>query len=173
MISQFLALLVLGCADRGNMIAPGRLDPGSPLSNVPDLVGNNVADLVGHNLPDLVGVYDLTAQITSFDPAWGVDLQGHHYAAVLTLQKQSDPTRIGGLYADLRLMGPRGDSYSVAAAGFVTGSIDDRGRVVIELLGDEGHIGLTLIVATPDRGLIGGGFGCCGHIGGTFNVKRR
>jgi hypothetical protein len=166
MMFPFLAVLVLGCTGRGNMLAPGGLEPGdSPLSRRPTAI-----ELP--NIPDLGGVYDLTAQITSFDPAWG-DLQGYHYAAVLTLQKQPDPTRIAGSYEDLRLMGPKGDSVPVAAAGYVTSSIDDRGRVVIELLGDGSHIGLTLIVATPERGFIGGGFGCCGHISGTFGVERR
>jgi hypothetical protein len=122
------------------------------------------------------GVYDLTAPITSFDPAWGQDLEGYRYTAVLTLEEEySGPPWFGGTYADLRLVGPNGDSYAVAGTGSVTGSIDPGGRVVIELLGDGNHIGLTLIVATVvDLGwTIEGSFGCCGHIGGTFTAPRR
>jgi hypothetical protein len=122
------------------------------------------------------GVYDLAALITSFDPAWGEHLEGYRYTAVLTLvEAYGGRPWFRGTYADLRLIGPGGDSYPVTDTGVVTGSIDPDGRVVMELVGDGDHIGLTLIVATVDPwgSVIDGSFGCCGHIGGTFTVQRR
>jgi hypothetical protein len=121
---------------------------------------------------DIAGVYDLTAPIAAFDPVWG-DLKGYRYTAVLTLQKESGPPWFGGTYADLRLIGPAGDSSAVADSGPLNGSIDPRGRVVL-VLDDGGFgIGLTLILGTAASGAIDGTFGCCGHIGGAFTAERR
>jgi len=125
------------------------------------------------DLWELTGVYDLSALITSFDPGRGEDLTGYRYTAVLTLRQEWDFPWFGGAYADFQLVGSGGESYAVADAGVVTGSIDPRGRVLIELLGDGNHIGLTLIVDTLASGTIDGTFGCCGHIGGTFTAARR
>jgi hypothetical protein len=121
----------------------------------------------------IYGVYDLTALITIFDPAWG-DLTGYRYTAVLTLGEMWDPPwLIEGRYADLRSIGPGGDTSVVADTGSVTSSLDRRGRLVIELVGNKPRIGLTLSVATLASGLIDGTLGCCGHISGTFTATRR
>jgi hypothetical protein len=121
---------------------------------------------------DIAGVYDLTAVISSFDPVWG-DLEGYRYTAVLTLQEESGPPWFGGTYADLRLIGPAGESHDVADAGVLASSIDPGGRVVL-VLDDGGFgIGLTLIVGTVASGSVNGTFGCCGHISGTFTAERR
>jgi hypothetical protein len=119
--------------------------------------------------PEIAGVYDLTALITHFDPAWE-DLTGYRYTAVLTLHEELGPPWTRGTYADFRLIGPGGDSYDVAP-GFVTGSLD-RGRVVIEVRNEQ-WMGLSLIVGKVTSEFIDGGFGCCGHISGTFRADRR
>jgi hypothetical protein len=119
---------------------------------------------------DATGVYDVTARITSFDPAWG-DLNGYRYEAVLTLSEVSGPPWLQGTYRVLRLISPMSDSVAMTDAGTVTpfyfGS-----RLVIAL-GEQHTYGLSLIVATLDSGLIDGTFGCCGHISGTFEARRR
>ena len=120
--------------------------------------------------PEIVGVYDLTASITSFDPAWGEDLTGYRYIAVLTLHEELGPPWTRGTYADFHLVGPGGDSTDVAP-GFVTGSLG-LGTVVLEVRNDHWS-GLTLVVGTAASGFIDGSFGCCGHIGGTFTAERR
>ncbi len=120
---------------------------------------------------DFVGVFDVTALITSFDPAWGVDLTGYRYTAVLTLEQEAGPPGFGGTFADLWLIGPAGDSTAVAATGVVTASIGSGGRVVIDLFGS--HNVLTLVVPSLASGFNDGLFGCCGHISGTFAATRR
>jgi hypothetical protein len=120
--------------------------------------------------PEIVGVYDLTASITSFDPAWGEDLTGYRYIAVLTLHEELGPPWTRGTYSDFHLVGPGGDSTDVAP-GFVTGYLGF-GTVVLEVRNDHWQ-GLTLLVGTVAPGFIDGSFGCCGHIGGTFTAERR
>ena len=163
MIAQCLAVFVLGCSERADRLAPSPLEPVPPPSP-------NVPNPSRPNVPNIAGVFELTAQITSFDPIWG-DLQGYRFEAALTLQEQSDPTLIGGSYADLRLIGPSGEGTYGTAAGIVTGAINNRGQLLIELEGNGGRIGLTLIVATLDRSSIAGTFGCCGHISGNFSAE--
>jgi hypothetical protein len=122
---------------------------------------------------DIPGVYDLTALITTFDPAWGGDLEGYRYTAVLTLHEESRPPWIGGTYSDLRLIGPTGDTTAVAATGFVYTYIDPDGGLLIVLVRDWDHTDGTLIPVTLDAGIIDGTFGCCGHISGPFTATRR
>ena len=121
--------------------------------------------------PEIAGVYDLTAPITSFDPAWG-DLTSHRYTAVLTLQ-QYDGQRFGGTYENLQVIGPGTEPSDWELTGFVKGSLGLDGRVVIELVG-----GNHTWTSWYGRGMLGsrrieGTFGCCGHISGTFTVVRR
>jgi len=118
--------------------------------------------------PEIVGVYDLTASITSFDPAWGEDLTGYRYIAVLTLHEELGPPWTRGTYSDFHLVGPGGDSTDVAP-GFVTGSLGF-GTVVLEVRNE--NFGLTLIVGTVASGFIDGSF-FHAHISGTFTLERR
>ena len=118
------------------------------------------------------GVYDLTAPITGFDPAWG-DLTGHRYTAVLTLHQYS-PMTFAGTYTDLQVIDPAGESSDDwKYTGFVSGSLDGSGGVVIRLIGGN-HTWTTWY----GQGKLAshqmvGEFGCCGHISGTFTVVRR
>jgi hypothetical protein len=116
------------------------------------------------------GLYDLTAPITSFDPAWG-DLTGCRYRAVLTLQ-QTNRSAFNGTYADLQIICPY-ESSDWTFTGFVTGSIDVDGQVFVQLTG--GNHTWTSWYGTGKlaSGGIAGDFGCCGHISGTFVVKPR
>jgi hypothetical protein len=135
-----------------------------------------IATVSGHDEapgehPEIAGVYDLTAPITSFDPAWG-DLTGYRYTAVLTLQQYNRDT-FEGTYADLQVIGPGGESSDGKYTGFVGGSLDLDGRVVIELVGGN-HTWTTWSgQGKLASGFIDGTFGCCGHIGGTFTAERR
>ena len=122
---------------------------------------------------DIYGEHDLTAPITGFDPAWG-DLSGYRYTAVLTLGTMWDPPwLIEGSYADLRIIGPGGDTLVVADTGSVRSYFDPRGEFIIELVGNQSRIGLFLVVASLAPELMDGRFGCCGHISGTFTATRR
>ena len=120
---------------------------------------------------DIPGVYDLTALITTFDPAPGVDLEGYRYTAVLTLEELRPPW-IGGTYADVRLIGPSGDTTAVADTGFVYTDIDPDGQLLIVLVRDWDRTDGTLIPATLAPGFIDGTFGR-GLISGTFTATRR
>ena len=124
-----------------------------------------------YDFSDVAGVYNLTAQITSFDPAWGEDLTGYRYTAVLTLPEGWGPLRFRGTYADLRLVGPGGDSYPIAASGLDTGYIFRDGRLVLELAGPPFTV--TLAVSSLASGGINGRFGAGGHISGPFTATRR
>lgn len=116
------------------------------------------------------GLYDLTAPLTSFDPAWG-DWTGCRYKAVLTLQ-QNNRAAFSGTYADLQFICP-GESSDWNFYGFVAGSIDLDGRVTIQLTGGNHTWTSWFGRGVSTSGEIAGDFGCCGHISGTFVVKPR
>ena len=120
---------------------------------------------------NVTGVYDLTASIKDFDPAWG-NLDDVRYEAVLALSAASGPPWLGGTYRLLQLIYPSGENIALTATGNLTPFYDDRGRLIIAL-GDRQTYGLTLIVATLAPEFIDGTFGCCGHISGTFEARRR
>lgn len=121
--------------------------------------------------PEIDGVYDLTALITRFDPAWG-DLTGYRYTAVLTLRQDNRDT-FEGTYADLQLVGPDGESSDWEYTGFVRGSLGLDGRVVVELVGGNHTWTTWWGQGKLVSGVIDGAWGCCGHIGGTFTATRR
>jgi hypothetical protein len=121
--------------------------------------------------PDVAGVYDLTAPITGFDPAWG-DLTGYRYTVVLTLERNNG-AKFEGTYVDLHIIGPDDKSEDWEYTGFVTGSLDRDGRVIIQLVG-RNHTWTTWHgqgMLASER--IVGRFGCCGHISGTFTADKR
>jgi len=131
-----------------------------------------IVTVFGGDLSDIAGVYDLSAVITSFDPAWGYDLAGYRYTAVLTLHQESVPPLIRGTYADWWLIGPLGDSLHLSDSGAVTSYIGARDRFVIELVGPGDIIDLSLIPVSVTSESIAGGWGCCGHIAGAFTATR-
>lgn len=118
----------------------------------------------------VIGVYDLTASITSFDPAWG-DLTGYGYAAVLTFRRDpGQPAGIGGTFSEFRVTGTEGDEDR-RASGTIT-SYFDRGSVVLELVHQNGHFTLFPAGNVGDS-VIEGTFFQGGHIGGPFTAERR
>lgn len=128
-------------------------------------------------LGSLYAVYDLTAPITSFDPAWGVDMEGALYSAVVALsQGTSGASDFGGTFTDWRYVDPGGESILVQfewpaaspGTGSVTGSFHPTGDVVIEV-GQSWYMRGDVLAS----GDIVGTFGCCGHITGTFTAIRR
>ncbi|CAN5348922.1 hypothetical protein BH23GEM2_BH23GEM2_25990 [soil metagenome] len=122
------------------------------------------------NTDHIAGVYDLTATITSFDPAWG-DLTGHRYIAVLTLADGL------GTFTDFRLLNAEGESLFPSQSGSVTREVDFAGRLVL-YLGSSYRPLIVGSIAKPDGDGLGsprveGGFGAGGHISGTFVATRR
>jgi len=132
----------------------------------------NVTAYAGH-LWDVHGTYDLNAPITTFETAQG-DLTGYRYTAVVWLGVgYFSLLPLEGTYADLRIIGPGGDTLVVADTGSIISSIDSRGRLIVKLIGNEDRTELELTVASLTPEFIDGGFGCCGHISGAFTATRR
>ena len=114
------------------------------------------------------GVYDLTAQITDFDSAWG-DFTGYRYSAILTFTSSGN-----GTVGEFKLLEPNGNVTASIGNGVVNSYIDFAGRIVDEIATANFHFSLVSPVQDPlDSRLVTGVFGCCGHIGGTFTAKRR
>jgi Tol biopolymer transport system component len=136
--------------------------------------GSRIA-YVKHRRPTVInGVYDLTASVTDFDPAWGYDMSDYQYTAILRFEHDARfIPGIAGTFSDLRLTGL--DVEPRAPMSGVITSTAHGGRIVIELevIGDFTSFHLTLV---PSGDLLGpviqGRFGCCGHIGGPFTANR-
>jgi hypothetical protein len=114
------------------------------------------------------GVYDLTATIETFDPAWGYDLTGWGYAAVLTFQR--DPRYMTGTAGTFsaRLTGPEGEEEA-EFDGVIVSRRDWQGRVVIEL-----GTNFTLVPGEYlQPSILQGRFGVGGHIDGPFIARPR
>jgi hypothetical protein len=124
--------------------------------------------------PDIGGVYDLTASITSSDPAWGIE-DGTRHTGIIVIRHPRDASAFAGSYSDFIAISSNGDSsdprYSVP--GFVTGSVDLDGRVVIELFSGQSQVSNWYGEGRLASGQIVGDFGAGGHISGTFTATRR
>jgi len=124
----------------------------------------------------IAGVYDLTAQITGFDPAWG-DLTGHQYTAALVFSPGFDTPGEVGTFTDMRILDADGESLYPAWSGPITLSLPViSGLFVLEL--GTNFTAVVTYVAEPDESavaspLIEGRFGVGGHIGGTFVARLR
>jgi Tol biopolymer transport system component len=68
--------------------------------------GSRIA-YVKHRRPTIInGVYDLTASVTDFDPAWGYDMADYQYTATLRFEHDARfIPGIAGTFSDLRLTG--------------------------------------------------------------------
>ena len=142
-----------------------------------------MAVIVSHREPPPIdgvieGVYDLTAPITGFDPAWG-DLTGYLYTGVLTFRRDARyAPGIGGTFSDFRVTGPEGESVLTGGNGSGSGIITSffyGERLIIELVGDYFHFELSP-ENVPENVLgsvVLGSFFTGGHIGGTFTAERR
>jgi len=123
---------------------------------------------------DVAGVYDVNAVVTTFDPAWGYDLTGYRYTAVVTLAG-SEPPGLAGDFTEMWLVGPSGDSLEGPDAGTVDSRTDADANDAIFLRRTlpTGDFTLHLSPSTVTRGFLAGGFLAGGHIVGTFEAKRR
>ena len=81
--------------------------------------------------PDMAGIYDLVGVITGSDPAWGI-ADGSLQTAVLTIEHSPDSPRFTGTFPRFCFTDWNGESCN-QTPGAVSGVIDHRGRVVIEL----------------------------------------
>jgi hypothetical protein len=120
---------------------------------------------------EFAGVYDLTALITSADPAWGIE-DGTRQTAVITIQHYRGAPRFTGTFTDFCAIDSTGKSCS-GNPGFVTGTIDPYGGVVIELFSTQSQESFWYGQGALASRQIVGTFGCCGHISGTFTAERR
>lgn len=71
----------------------------------------------------------------------------------------------------MRLVGPGGKSYQIAASGLDTGYIFRDSRLVLELAGPPFTV--TLVMSSLGSGGFNGSFGAGGHISGPFTAARR
>ena len=121
--------------------------------------------------PEIAGVYDLTALITSSDPAWGIE-EGTRQTAVITIQHARDTPLFTGTFTDFRAISPSGETLT-GKPGFVSGSIDPDRVVVIKLSfeGSKTHYwyGKGMLASRQ----IVGRFEAGGHISGTFTAELR
>lgn len=117
------------------------------------------------------GVYNLTASIKSFDPAWG-DLTGYRYTAVLTLADGA------GTYSDFRVLDSNGELLYPPGSGSVTRGVDatGKGRLILEI-GSNFTVIIGSIAKPEGNGMgsprVEGTFGAGGHISGEFVATRR
>ena len=121
---------------------------------------------------EIAGVYDLSALITHSDPVWGIE-DGTRQTAVITIQHYRSSGRFAGSFEDFCAVSPSGKSCSGNPPGFVIGTIDPTGHVVIELFNAGSRSSYWYGEGTLASREIVGGFGAGGHISGTFIAKRR
>lgn len=121
--------------------------------------------------PSMAGVWDLTALITGFDPAWG-SLDGARQTAVITIHHDSRWPRFAGTFTDFTAIVP-GEEPSTGNPGTVGGSIHPEGQAIIELFfeGDQSSYWYGKGTLASQR--IEGTFGAGGHISGSFVAERR
>lgn len=117
----------------------------------------------------VAGVYDLTATIVRFDPAWG-DYTGYSYRAVFTFL----PGGMLGTWEDMRLLDPTGKSDLWVSEGFINSFINSAGQVVNKF--GTGDYTFSLVNAVQDEldsQLVTGAWGCCVGTSGKFTARRR
>ena len=144
-------------------------------------LGSSTEPYVPTSLPSVVltgvtGKYLVEMPIVDFDPAWGEDLTGYKYTVLLTIHR--DSLAVGaqmGTFTELRLLRPDGTPESWRRHGSVQGISyvnNSRRRFGFELAADDAQFHLTLVIDSITDVGIKGGFGCCGHISGTFAATR-
>lgn len=118
----------------------------------------------------IAGEYDLIAEVTSFDPAWG-DLTGYQYAAALAFSPGFEVS--GGRSGEVGTFIV--DSDEGARSGPITLSVHVGSGLFVLHLGS--FAAVATYVAEPDENgvapVIEGRFGAGGHIGGTFVATLR
>lgn len=119
-------------------------------------------------VPGTGQLYDLTARIEGFDPAWGYDLHGATYTAVMTLSSLSPGSTVVGTFTNWRFEGVEEEPVEIGL-GNVSGFVNAAGQVELEADRLLWWMRGTIL----DSGDLEGTFFCCGHIGGTFRALRR
>lgn len=117
----------------------------------------------------VAGVYDLTAPIVRFDPAWG-DYTGYSYRAVITFL----PGGMLGTWEDMRFFDPTGKADFTVSQGFINSFVNSAGQVVNKF--GTGDYTFSLVNAVQDEldsRLVTGAWGCCVGTSGKFTARRR
>lgn len=133
-----------------------------------------IADMgvtVHGDYPDMAGIYDLVGMITGSDPAWGI-ADGSLQTAVLTIEHSPDSSRFTGTFPRFCFTDWNGESCN-QTPGVVSGVIDHRGRVVIELTFEGSQSSYLYGEGELASGQIVGTYGAGGHISGNFTADRR
>jgi hypothetical protein len=123
--------------------------------------------------PSIGGVYDLTASILGFDPAWG-DLTGEAQISVVTIQHNGDTPQFTGTFEAISIRNPDGTITTTGnPPGTVSGTISTDGHVVMELTNAGMHSSYWYGSGMMTAQGMAGNFGAGGHITGTFVAIRR
>ena len=120
--------------------------------------------------PDVNGVYDLTALITSSDPAWGIP-HGTRQTAVLTIRHASGP-QFDGTFSDFQATEP-GSPPTEPRTGSVSGTVHPNGQILLELTFAGSGSSYWTGGGKLESRQIAGTYGAGGHISGTFTAQRR
>ncbi len=134
------ALALAGCLTLAAAChAPDAVEPASssPEASLPKSTPGDAPGVVPGGV-FLAGVYNVSAPITGFDPAWG-DFTGYVYTATFTIQRHpTDGSRLIGSYANFALIDASGKVSDWRSAGTIGGVVDPTGRVTLELKSDDG-----------------------------------
>jgi len=161
--SVLMTLLVAACGD----------DAGERLSTPsPTVLAPSVDPVPAGPVPQMAGVYDLTGTITNSDPIWGVK-DGTKQITVLTIQHAGGSRKFEGTFTAFRVVEPDGQTLPPGAGGYVRGSIELDGTIVVELFYDLQRDSYWYGKGELADGRITGTFGAGGHMSGPFTAQRR
>jgi hypothetical protein len=155
-----------GIAESGAWTLGAAAEPQRVLAQSEGLQASFTA--TAEKLPAARGVFDLTATIRSYDAAWGIDLDGAYYAAVVLLHEVGyDAGYLATRFDAWRVVSPDGIQHigsAVGGAHFTTPA---------QLHMDVDRLGWSMRGTLLASGDIEGTWGCCGHIAGTFTMRRQ
>jgi hypothetical protein len=133
---------------------------------------------------ELAGDYELTALILSSNPGGGTwsGFEGSRFTADLVLSG-GGASGISGYFLNLVLTAPEPapglirDTSLIVAVGAARSQFDGYGGEQLTLKSNEGDprgpFAMNLWVAAKSSDFIRGTFGCCGQVGGHFEIWRK
>jgi hypothetical protein len=133
---------------------------------------------------EIAGDYELTALILSSNPGGGTwsGFEGSRFTADLVLSG-GGASGISGYFLNLVLTAPEPapglirDTSLIVAVGAARSQFDGYGGEQLTLKSNEGDprgpFAMNLWVAAKSSDFIRGTFGCCGQVGGHFEIRRK